>query len=116
MKSLDKQIKNLIQTLEKEIPGELENNCHRELQRTTTLTVTHNKKLWQVLRLTAATAAGIVLLLFLFPTAKEDAGRTPGSINDAVWVQSAELEGKPAETYVFREQNPDMTIIWMEQK
>ena len=116
MKSLDKRIKNLVQSLEKEIPGEIENNCHRELQRTTILTVTHSKKMWQVLRLTAATAAGIALLLLLLPTTKEDTGRSPEFIYDSVLLQSAELEGKPVETYVFREQNPEMTIIWMEQK
>lgn len=59
-------------------------------------------------------AAGLLLLvLFLFPPLYR---KTPAPVEfhsrpDLVF--SAQLDGQPAHTYIFKEKNPEMTIIWI---
>jgi hypothetical protein len=115
MKKRDTWIKERIQAVENPLPRELEDRVAAELSRTGLSPKTKSRappyrfpKRWAV---AAATAACALLLIFVTNVKRAD---RPGR-EEQVMILKAEVEGIPAQTYIFPSQDPDMRIIWFER-
>ena len=111
MKKFEKNLKEKIKSVEKDIPETLEANFLERLEKITpdelyekpTFTIKH--------RIAAIAALLLLVILYLFfpLSTKKETLPQPREI----LVHSVNLEGKPAEAYIFREKNPDLTVIWI---
>ena len=113
MKSIDDKIKQLVQSDEKEIPREVEKAFLKKLnQKTARLTFSRNG-FGLFFRLALATASCLLIasLVFLPRFSRFSSGQKGGE----VLVESAKIEGETARTIIFKEQNPELTIVWVEK-
>jgi len=116
MNTLDRQIASLVRSLEKAHPPE-ETETWR--QGGSEETRPHRPPVHVRRWLPALAASGAVLVLLaslMVPThrrPREAAGQRPP---DSVLVRSVESQGKPAEAFIFADEDPDLTIIWVERR
>jgi len=113
VKNFEKTLKEKIQFIEKEIPKTLENNFLNALEKISPDEPLEKPKLISKYRIAAIAAMLLLVVLYiLFPLITN---KNNLQIAREILVQSASLEGKPAETFIFREKNPDITIIWIDK-
>lgn len=119
-KNIDQEIKKRVQAIETEIPVELEKNIMKELgQANASLVVPRlQRRLFRRPLAAAATVLlGVLLLVtafsFLFRQKPDNGGKNPqeGVIIDAAWV-----EGRPVDTFIIDQKDPDITIVWFEKQ
>lgn len=112
--TLDREIRKRVQALESEIPPRLEGPLPERVRSHTPIPVRTGSKLRLLYGMGAAAAACAVAILLWFSPWQRKAGLPPQP--EPVMVLSPRLEGEPAEAYIFKENDPDMTIIWVERK
>ncbi len=115
MKKRDEWIKERVRGVETGIPPQLEDRIASELSRTEQKTKPESiappyrfPKRWA---LAAATAACALFIIFVTTVKRED---RPGREGQVI-ILKAEVEGAPAQTYIFPSHDPDMRIIWFER-
>lgn len=114
MKKFEKSLKEKIQSIEKEIPEMLETNFLSALEKINPDVPVKKPSFISKHRIAAIAALLLIIILYtLFPLFFKK-NQLPPSRD--ILIQSASLEGKPAETYIFRGKNPDLTIIWIGEK
>lgn len=131
--NLDKIIKQKIQSVERDIPGGLEERIQTKLEQIYAapgsldnfMPGKEKKTLLFVGAL--ATAASLLLAVLLLITAfpslfHPERPAAPGGVlgvmggaEDGAFVDSARVEGVPADTIIIDQKDPDMTIIWIEK-
>lgn len=112
--TLDREIRKRVQALESEIPPRLEGPLPGRVGSHTPLPVRTGPKLRLLYWMGAAAAACAVAILLWFSPWQRKTGLPPQP--EPVMVLSPRLEGESAEAYIFKENDPDMTIIWVERK
>lgn len=124
---MDKEIKQRVQAVEQDIPRELEESIMKELEQIAStpgplpdfMSGTKKKTLLYVGAL--ATAASLLLVVLLLVTAfpslfqRERAAASGNVVEDGVFVDSAQVEGVSADTFIIDQKDPDMTIVWLEK-
>lgn len=125
--NLDKIIKQKIQSVERDIPGGLEERIQTKLEQIYAapgsldnfMPGKEKKTLLFVGAL--ATAASLLLVVLLLVTAfpslfqRERAAASGNVVEDGVFVDSAQVEGVSADTFIIDQKDPDMTIVWLEK-
>lgn len=127
--NIDLEIKQRVQAVERDIPGELEEVIMKELEQ---IAMTpgplpdfmpgKEKKTFLFVG-TLAAAASVLLAALLLVTAFPSlyhrgrvAAATPGGAEeDGVFVDFARVEGMPADTFIIEQKDPQMTIVWIEK-
>jgi hypothetical protein len=113
MKSIDDKIKHLVQSAEKEIPREVEKAFLKKLNQKTARHPFPQKGFGLFYRLALATAACLLIASFVF--IPQSSRFSSGNQADEIMVQSAKIEGQNARAIIFKEQNPELTIVWVEK-
>ncbi|MCP5105312.1 MAG: hypothetical protein GY950_18130 [bacterium] len=113
---LDLEIKKRVQAVELDVPRDLEEEFMKELAGMTPELPPKRRNLVYMGAL--ATAATFLLAVFLLVTVFFD--KTPVQVNrgveeEEVFVDFARVEGVPANTYIVNQQDPDITIVWIEK-
>lgn len=113
MKHIDDKIRSLIQVSEKEIPMKVEESFLQALKNATTQSGSTRKGNRLFYRIALATAACLLIATLVFlPRFSRIVSRHPA---DDIIVESAKIEGQAARTIIFKEQNPELTIVWVEK-
>jgi hypothetical protein len=123
--SMDKEIKQRVQAVERDIPVELEESIMKELEQIDMtpgplpIPLMGKKTLLYVGALTAAASLllAVILLVTAFPSLvqRERAAASRDVVEDGVFVDSAQVEGVSADTFIIDQKDPDMTIVWLEK-
>lgn len=112
MKNNDQEIKNLIKSIEKEIPGGVEAQFLSDLDNISCSPGASRRKLNHFMKIALATAASLMLALMIFsPMASKKSRPEP----PVIMVESARIEGQSASTVIFKEKDPELTIVWIEK-
>ena len=112
MKTTDETIKKWIKSIEKEIPIIVEKKFLQALNKISQTKAASEKRFKTVYKIALAAAACLVLALWiLFPLFHQ----TPVQAEEEIMVQSARIEGQVAHTYIFKEKDPELTIVWVEK-
>ncbi|NIM15467.1 MAG: hypothetical protein GTO45_26115 [Candidatus Aminicenantes bacterium] len=117
IKTFDREVMKRVQAVEHDIPPDLERTFLEEFK-----TIIPEKERRRGRRrpvvyyggLAAAAAVLLAAFLFVFYFIH----RSPDTFTaeaEEVWVQSALVEGEPANTVVVNTTNPDITIVWVEK-
>lgn len=114
---IDNEIKKRVQAVESEIPSALETEFMNRLDQQSPeppqrLAVRHRYA--GVL----AAAASVLLAAFLLGPLLFRSDSIPASGSpegDEVFIDLAQVEGMPANTYIMSKQDPDVTIVWIEK-
>lgn len=121
--NIDNEIKKRVQSVETGIPEELEKTLMKELQQLDMAIATppRAEKEIRFLRGSLAAAASVLvaalLLVALFPSLfrQTHVATTGVPEEDCAFVDSARVEGIPADTIIITQKDPDMTIVWVEK-
>ncbi len=114
--NIDKEIKKRVQAVELDIPNDLEKKFMKELNHmSVTPGLPHTKKRSLFFMGALATAASFLLAAFLLVSTLFYKTPTPNNVEDEVFIDSASVEGMPANTYIINSKDPDMTIVWIEK-
>ena len=112
MKTIDEKIKKWIKSIEKEIPVIVEKKFLQTLNKISQTKAASEKRFKTAYKIAIAAAACLVLALWiLFPLFHQ----TPVQAKAEFMVQSARIEGQAAHTYIFKEKDPELTIVWVEK-
>jgi len=117
IETIDKEIKKRVQAVESDIPDALEKTFMKELSRMSMASESPARRKRSLLFVGAlATAASFLLAAFLLVSTLFHKAPTPNNVEeDMVFIDSASVEGMPANTYIINTKDPDMTIIWIEK-
>lgn len=110
-KHVDEEIKKRIQTVEQDIPADLEKTFMEKLDGLSPVKKRTNRVFIRVL----ATAASFLLVVLLAVTLLFRSLPAPAAVEKEVFIDYATIEGQPATTYIVNQQDPDMTIVWIEK-
>lgn len=113
MKNSDQKIKKLIKSIEKEIPVGVEKKFLRELDNISDSVGKSQRGLNRFLKITLSAAASLILASLIFSPMVH---KKPQRLQSVIMVESARIEGKAASTYIFKEKDPELTIVWIEKK
>jgi hypothetical protein len=114
--TIDKEIKKRVQAVESDIPGDLEKKFIKELDHISMAPGLPNTKKRSLFFMGAlATAASFLLAAFLLVSILFQKTPAANKVEPDVFVESASLEGMPANTYIINAKDPDMTIVWIEK-
>lgn len=112
MKTIDEKIRKWIMSVEKEIPVAVEKNFLQKLNKVSQSEPVSVKPFKPIYKIAITAAAGLVLILWLlFPLLE----KKPTLAGSEIMVQSARIKGQTAHTIIFKEKNPEMTIVWIEK-
>jgi len=113
IKTLDREIKKRVQSMEQDVPLELEAAFLEKLNGMVPEESHFHRHrfIYYGVLATAATVL-LVILLFLFPLFHQ---KIDGAAAGEVWVRAARVEGQPASTFVIKQKDPDITIVWIEK-
>ena len=112
-KNFDREIRKRVQTLEQEIPRELENDFLEKLDGIVpVLPQVQRSRFFYYGALATAASILLAILFLLLPSLHRP---LPHADSQEVWVQSAQVEGQPASTIIIASQDPDCTIVWLEK-
>jgi negative regulator of sigma E activity len=129
-KNMDKEIKQWVQSVERDIPLELEDSIMKELGQIASTPASlpdhihhiplKNKRPLLLVGTLAAAASlllAVILLVTAFPSLfhRERAAASGNVAADGVFVDSAQVEGVSADTFIIDQKDPDMTIVWLEK-
>ena len=122
LKKFDDILMKKVRMLETDIPQELEERVLNEINQLSTSPDIPTKPAFpQPSRKTRlyfgvlVTAASLFLAVLLAVTLLFNPSPVPISIEQDVSIDFAEVEGQPANTYIFNEQDTDTTIVWFEK-
>lgn len=117
LENIDKEIKKRVQAVESDIPNDLEKKFIKELNHmSVTPGLPHTKKRSLFFMGALATAASFLLAAFLLVSTLFHKAPTPNNVEeDEVFIDSASVEGMPANTYIIDSKDPDMTVVWIEK-
>jgi hypothetical protein len=114
--NIDKEIKKRVQAVESDIPNDLEKKFMKELGHISMTPGLPNRKKRSLFFMGAlATAASLLLAAFLLVSTLFHKTPIPKHVEDDVFIESASVEGMPANTYIINAKDPDMTIVWIEK-
>jgi hypothetical protein len=112
MKTIDKNIKKWITSIEKEIPVTVEQNFLQKLNKTSQLRPASEKRFKPIYKIALTAAASLFLVLWImFPLLKKH----PVPPSNEIMVQSPRIKGQAAHTIIYKEKNPELTIVWIEK-
>jgi hypothetical protein len=112
MKTIDKNIKKWIMSIEREIPVSVEQNFLQKLNKTSQLRPASEKRIKPIYKIALTAAASLFLALWImYPLLKNQ----PAQPGDEIMVQSPRIKGQAAHTIIFKEKNPELTIVWIEK-
>lgn len=113
MRNSDPTIKKLVKTIEQKVPVGVEKKFLEELDRISVSVKASRRKPHTFIKITLATAAGLILAILIFsPIAHDDKNQRS---QPAVLVESARIGGEKATTYIFEEKDPELTVVWIEK-
>ena len=110
-KHVDEMITKRVQAVEQDIPIDLEKRFMDELDGFSPVKKRTNRVFIGVL----ATAASFLLAVLLAVTLLFHPVHAPAADEREVFIDYATIEGQPATTYIVNQQDPDMTIVWIEK-
>jgi hypothetical protein len=117
IKTFDREVMKRVQAVERDIPPDLERTFLEEFNTVIPEKERGRSRGRPVVYYGGLAAAAAVLLaafLFVFSFIHQSPDRfTAGA--EEVWVQSALVEGEPANTVVVNTTDPDITIVWVEK-
>jgi hypothetical protein len=110
--NLDREIKKSVQTVEYDVPLELETAFLEKLD--DILPEKFNPHRHRLIYYGLVTAASILLVIifFLYPIFNGQENHLEAV---EIWVQAARLEDHPASTVIIKKKDPDITIFWIEK-
>jgi anion-transporting ArsA/GET3 family ATPase len=113
--TIDNEIKKRVQATEHDIPVDLEKKFMQELNRMASGAGIKEKR--RILSSRAlAVAASILLAVFLLvPRFFYKTTEPQSTYEDEVSIDYALVDGIPADTYIVNQQDPDLTIVWVEK-
>jgi len=113
MKNFDRELRKKVQSVECEIPRDLEDSIMDQLDRQQVEPIRFEAKHtnW-IYGAIAAAVFVLVVLIFVFQYIQRPVQTVEA---DEVGVQSAFVEGKPATTIVIKQPDTDLTIVWIEK-
>lgn len=117
IKTFDREVMKRVQAVERDIPPDLERTFLEEFN-----TIIPEKESRRARRrpvfyyggLAAAAAVLLAAFLFVFYFIHQSPDTFTAEAEE-VWVQSALVEGEPANTVVVNTTDPDITIVWVEK-
>lgn len=112
MKNQDEKIKKWIKSIEKEIPFIVEKKFLQKLHKISLSGFISQKRFKNFFKISIAAAACLMLAVQIFFPLLQ---RKPNQLKEVILVESAKIEGKTAYTYIFKEKDPELTIIWVER-
>lgn len=111
-KRFDDELKKRVQAVEQDIPTELEKTFMEKLDG---LSPEKKKRTLRRFPGTIAAAASLLLAVLLAVTLLFRPAQAPAAAEKYVFIDYATVEGQPAATYIVNQQDPDMTIVWIEK-
>jgi hypothetical protein len=112
MSTTDEKIKKWITSVEKEIPVAVEQNFLQKLNKTSQSGPVSRKRFKPIYRIAITAAASVVLVLWImFPLLLKQ----PAQPGEEFMVQSARIKGQAAHMIIYKEKNPELTIVWIEK-
>lgn len=118
----DNELRKKVGAMEVDIPGDLEERFLKELDRLVARPGNSTKpgflpsgRKRGMLPWTLATAASLLLIVFLAVTVFYRSSPAPVSSAQEVLIDDAKVEGQPVNIYIISQRDPDMTIIWLEK-
>ncbi len=116
-KTFDREIMKRVQAVEHDVPPDLERRFLEEFNAVIPGKEKRRVGGRPVVYYGGLAAAAVLLLavfLFVFYFFHQSPARFTAEA-DEVWVQSALVEGEPANTVVVNTTDPDITIVWVEK-
>lgn len=116
-KTFDREVMERVQSVERDIPPDLVKNFMEEFNTIIPEKERHHARrrpffYYRGLAAAAAVILAVSLFVFYFIHQSPD---THTAEAEEVWVQSALVEGEPANTVVVNTIDPDITIVWVEK-
>jgi hypothetical protein len=112
MNTQDQKIRKWIQSAEKDIPVTVEQKFLQELNRLSQKEPVFPKKPRPWISIAAAAAVCAILALWIIiPLMQKPSGQS----EEAVLVQQARIQGRNAQTIIYKEKDPELTIVWIEK-
>ncbi len=111
LKHFDEMIKKRVQAVEQDIPAALEKTFMEKMDEP----YPAKKRTNRVFIRTLAAAASLLIVVLLAVTLLFHPVQTPAAVEKEVFIDYATVEGQPATTYIVNQQDPDMTIVWIEK-
>jgi hypothetical protein len=116
MKTIDREIRKMVQSMESEIPQAVEESIMEALggmEPAPRSPIIRRRPIVYYGAAAAAIAAVLlVVMMFLFPLFHHDSHTAEAG---EVWVQDARVEGQPANTVYVNPIDPGITIVWIEK-
>lgn len=118
---LDREISRRIQSLEAQVPPELDHRFLESLQELqpekAALNTRVSRSPWfkGVLAAAATVLLAAVMIFFYVSYQQNDPSSDYVAEAQEVWLQETTVEGTPATTYVMNPKEADMTIVWVEK-
>jgi hypothetical protein len=124
--TLDRRIRQRVQSIEQQVPAELEESFLSALDKLPTdeLAVSDQpfnvhqgsgRSIYKSVMALAATVLLVIGMVLFYFLMQQDSTNENVVEAEEVWIQETYLENKPATTYVVNPQDPDMTIFWVEK-
>lgn len=110
-KRFDEEIKKRVRALEQDIPPGLEETFMEKLDGLSPVKM----RTLRVPRGALAAAASLLIVVLLAVTLLFRPAQAPAAVEQDVFIDYATVEGQPATTYIVNQQDPDMTIVWIEK-
>ena len=112
MKTIDAKIRKWITSIEKEIPVVVEQNFLQKLNKISQSEPVSEKRFKSIYKIAITAAASLVLILWIMYPWLE---RHPAQPVEEIMIQSARIKGQAAHMIIYKEKNPELTIVWIEK-